>query len=117
MIGGIMSKLKGRLDNNKQLLVILVLWIVIAAFFSVTTSGFATSNNIFNLLRQVSVMGLLSIGMAIVVISGGLDLSVGSQVALTSVIIGKLNVDFGINIFLCLLIAICVGIIVGFFNG
>lgn len=117
MIGGIMSKVKTRLGNNKQLLVIMVLWIIIAAFFSATTSGFATSNNIFNLLRQVSVMGLLSIGMAIVVVSGGLDLSVGSQVALTSVIIGKLNVDLGVNIFLCLLIAISVGIIVGFFNG
>lgn len=112
-----MKKLTSSINNNKQQFVILVLWIGIAAFFSISSSGFATSNNIFNLLRQISVMGLLSIGMGVVVIAGGLDLSVGSQVALASVIVGKLNVDLGIDIFVCMGAAIATGIIVGLFNG
>ena len=62
---------------------ILLILIVISSLIS---SAFFTERNIFNLLRQVSGTGIISMGMLLVILTGGIDLSVGSQLALGSVL-------------------------------
>jgi len=52
---------------------------------------FAGSSNVFNTTRQISMLGILSVGSAFVIITGGIDLSVGSLVGLTGVIIAKIS--------------------------
>ena len=65
--------------------VILVLLFIV---MSLTTRGFLTIANLLNMLRNVSLQGCIAFGMTIVIISGEIDLSIGSTVALTGVIIG-----------------------------
>lgn len=65
--------------------VILVLLILI---MSLTTRGFLTVSNLLNILRNMSLQGCIAFGMTMVIIAGEIDLSIGSTVALTGVIIG-----------------------------
>lgn len=60
--------------------------IILCIFFSFTSPVFLTSVNILNVLRQISINGIIALGMTIIIVSGGIDLSVGSIFALTGVI-------------------------------
>src|SRR6266699_6682376 len=59
----------------------LIFLIVLMAAFAVEEPRFLTPLNLFNILRQVSIYGLLAIGMTFVILTGGIDLSIGSLVA------------------------------------
>jgi ribose/xylose/arabinose/galactoside ABC-type transport system permease subunit len=78
------SKIK-RFISKHMLEVILVLLILIMAL---TTRGFLTVSNLLNILRNMSLQGCIAFGMTMVIIAGEIDLSIGSTVALTGVIIG-----------------------------
>ena len=54
---------------------------------SVTTDSFMTANNIVNLLRQASLWAIIAIGQTFVIITGGIDLSVGAVVGLSSTVV------------------------------
>ena len=66
----------------------LALAIVIAVALSLLSPYFLKTNNLLNLLDQSVVTGIVSIGMTFVILTGGIDLSVGSLVGLTGVILG-----------------------------
>ena len=95
------------------LLLVLVLMIIVMSFVS---SVFLTTNNIINVLRQVSINGILAVGMTFVILTGGIDLSVGSLVAVTSVIAGKMLID-GCSVFLTLVVSIGASVVFGLFSG
>lgn len=94
--------------------IILVL-IALVAVFTILADGFADAANISNVLRQTSMLGIVAIGMSIVVLTGGIDLSVGAVVALSTVLVaGIANTHppiLGINL------ALIAGAAVGFING
>ena len=69
-----------------------------------------------NILRQISVVGIATVGMTMVILTGGIDLSIGSTLALTSVIMAKLLVA-GIGVFPALLITLIVGAFLGLLNA
>jgi ribose transport system permease protein/inositol transport system permease protein len=56
--------------------------IAICIIFALIEPAFVSSRNIFNVLRQVSIYGLLAVGMTFVILTGGIDLSIGSLLAL-----------------------------------
>lgn len=58
-------------------LVFVALFII--AFMSIKSDVFLTSQNIINILRQISINGILAVGMTFVILTGGIDLSVGSE--------------------------------------
>jgi ribose/xylose/arabinose/galactoside ABC-type transport system permease subunit len=60
--------------------------VVLCIIFSILSPVFLTSINILNVLRQISINGIISLGMTIIIIGGGIDLSVGSTFALTGVL-------------------------------
>jgi inositol transport system permease protein len=97
--------------GKQSTLVILVLLIVL---LSVTTPSFRTVGNMINILKQVSIIGIISCGMTLVVISGCLDLSVGSVFSLLNVIIISLQ---GRSNILAITVAFSVAILIGLFNG
>ena len=66
----------------------LVLFFMILGM-SLTTEVFLSTNNILNILLQVSVICVISVGMTYVILTGGIDLSVGSIVALSAVCLGR----------------------------
>ena len=95
-------------------LVFVALFII--AFMSIKSDVFLTSQNIINILRQISINGILAVGMTFVILTGGIDLSVGSVVAITGVIVGSL-LQSGTNWFLASLAALVISAICGVFNG
>lgn len=91
--------------------------VALIIFFSLMTRAFLTFSNFMVILRQVSIIGICAFGEAFVLISGGIDLSVGSVVALSGVIAATLSKFFGIPIPLALIVGITAGGGAGLLNG
>ena len=70
----------------KKYSIMVVLLIMIAFFGVLRTDAFLTVNNMFTVLRQSSIMGIATIGLLFVMLTGGIDLSIGSMVSFTSVL-------------------------------
>lgn len=93
-------------------LTLFALLMVIWAALSLTTDSFLTANNLTNLMRQFSLLAIIAIGQTFVIITGGIDLSVGAVVGLTSVIVSMLMVA-GVPIPIAVLITLFSGACIG----
>ncbi|MEJ3654425.1 ABC transporter permease [Actinomycetes bacterium KLBMP 9759] len=91
--------------------------LIIFAFFSVVSPNFFNYGNITNILFSTVVIGLLALGTTFVIITGGIDLSIGTGMALCAVMSGKFIVDFGIPLPLGVLFAVLFGGLLGLING
>ena len=94
--------------------------VILFIISSLASPYFLNFKNISNILRQSSYTGIIALGMTFVIISGGIDLSVGSMVALIGGIIILLLNYFGgdpMAIAVAILAGICLGLIAGGFNG
>lgn len=78
---------------------------------------FFTQRNISNLLRQIVTNGLISLGMLAVILTGGIDLSVGPVVAFAAIVVSGMVERAGLPLPVAILIAMSVGILAGLFNG
>ncbi len=96
---------------------ILIVLILLVVFFSLITDAFFSLKNLFNILRQVSIMGIIAVGMSFVMLTGGIDLSVGSLLAITSVVGSSLMVKGGMSPVPAMLIAMLVATAFGFITG
>ena len=94
----------------------LVVLLVAIGGLTLVSNDFLTGNNLANLARQVSIFGILAIGQLFVILTGGIDLSVGSILALSGAITAQLLVG-GFPIPLAMLIGIAVGAVLGIING
>lgn len=90
---------------------------VLFAIFAGTHPAFATGPNIRNILMQVSVVGVVAIGETMVMLTGGIDLSVGSTVLLSSVVMSDLAVRHGWPVGIAIVVGLVVGLMVGVVNG
>ena len=90
--------------------------ILIFAVFSWLTPSFFTVPNLVNILQQSSINACIALGMTLVIISGGIDLSVGPTAALAAVVSATLMVN-GVPISVCVLVALGIGLACGLFNG
>ncbi|MGL1892895.1 MAG: ABC transporter permease [Spirochaetaceae bacterium] len=116
------NKISEMLNSNRSkskminyiIVIIFVLLIVLAAL---STEYFFTQRNIINLLRQVVTNGLISLGMLVVILNGGIDLSVGPVVALAGMVAVKAqtSMHWSIAIILALLVGVLCGCVNGFF--
>lgn len=103
--------------NSNMFILFLALIVIWGVFIAVTGGNFINFRNISNLLRQMSITGILSIGMIFIIISGEIDLSVGSQIALLGGIAAIMDVTFKLPFFLTVLITLVLGLIFGIWNG
>ena len=78
---------------------------------------FIKPGNLLNIFTQISINGLIAYGMCLAITTGGIDLSVGAQLALVSCILGQLVGVRGMNLGLAILIAVLVAGLFGFLNG
>ncbi len=122
---------RGKATGRNWLLILLkartfVALVLVLAFFSFAAPNFLTAANAVLVSKHVAINAFLAIGMTFVIITGGIDLSVGSVVGLTSMVAGWLvlnGIDLGIgwtvyfNTFEIVLIVCAVGIFVGWLNG
>ena len=109
----------------------LIFLVVLMAAFAVISPRFLTPLNLFNVMRQVSIYGILAVGMTFVILTRGIDLSVGSLVALAGlaaaiVAKGGLESRFAVGVgaeahgwgwFAALLVALAVGTVAGWLQG
>lgn len=107
------KSIKEILNSLTLVLIILGLGVVL----SIASPNFLKTTNILNILRQVSINGILAIGMSLVCLTGGIDLSVGSIVAFAGILTAGMLNNTSLPIFMIALIAIAVGCIMGLING
>jgi len=101
--------------NIQQWGIISVL-IVLVIILGISTPVFLSARNIRNILQQVSTLGILSMGMTVLMISGGIDLSVGSAISVVAVIVGKL-LKAGVPVGYPIILGLIIGCFIGFING
>lgn len=90
--------------------------LLIVIVISVMSPNFLTINNIFNVLRQVSINALIAFGMTFVILTGGIDLSVGSILALTGAVTAGMLAS-GMDPILAMGLGLLLGAILGAVNG
>ncbi len=91
--------------------------IVIFIFFSVASSNFFSYSNVTNILFSTVVIGTLALGTTFVIITGGIDLSIGTGMALCAVMSGTFIVNWGMPVWLGVICAILFGGLIGLVNG
>src|SRR5260370_14283452 len=95
-------------------------WMVllaVMAFLATTSSNFLTSNNLLNILRQVSIVGIVAIGVVVVLITGNFDLSVGAILTLAAVVSVQMQPIDAPRTLLSILTPLALGVAVGAANG
>ncbi|RWM11541.1 ABC transporter permease [Mesorhizobium sp.] len=96
-------------------------WVVIAVilaclFLSVATDAFATQKNLYNITRNITFVAIVALGMTFVIITGGIDLSVGSVLCLCSMVLA-VTMHAGYSIEVGILATIVTALAIGAFNG
>lgn len=94
--------------------------IVLAALcilLAVISPTFRTTDNLVNILQQVTINAIIALGMSLVIFTGGVDLSVGSVLGLTGIVMGMMIVDYKISPLIAVPVAIALGAGCGAFNG
>ncbi|MEH6728148.1 MAG: ABC transporter permease [Hyphomicrobiales bacterium] len=102
--------------RNYPLVWIISIAVLMAGAISLMSPYFLTVGNFTNLLKQVSIVAILAAGQSIVIIAGGIDLSVGSILALSAVTIGTL-VHAGVDPLVATIAGLFVGTLAGLVNG
>lgn len=105
-----------RLTSTLQKIGPLIGLIVIFIILSILSPNFLTLTNILNVLRQISINALIAFGMTFVILTGGIDLSVGSILALAGAITAGM-MSSGMDPFLAVLLGLMAGALMGAFNG
>ena len=101
------------LSNMSALLVLIVLCVLL----SIAEPAFHSFANFINILQQVTVYAVLAVGVNIVIFTGGIDISVGSVVAFTGIVMGKIIVEAGLPSIVGIIAALAIGLGCGLFNG
>ncbi|AHG46468.1 sugar ABC transporter permease [Rhizobium leguminosarum bv. trifolii CB782] len=96
-------------------------WVLIAVllaclFLSFATDSFATAKNLYNITRNVTFVAIIALGMTLVIITGGIDLSVGSVLCLCSMVLA-VTMNAGYSIEIGITAAIVTALVIGAFNG
>lgn len=110
-------KKKRRKSEGRKSLGILLSLIILCAIISVLSPRFLTIDNLRNVTSQATVSAIVSIGLFLAILTGGIDLSVGSILALSIMMMGIFQVKMGINSFLSMLLCLGVGSLMGLING
>lgn len=102
------------IKSNMGILAGLVILCVVLSF---TTSSFATVTNLFNVVRQITINLFLACGMTFVILLAGIDLSVGSVIAVSGCISAGLISWNGLPVYVGILGGILAGVVIGLING
>lgn len=107
------EKLKSIRWSNMGILLALILMFI---YFSFASDNFLSAKNMANIARQISIVGICAVGMTMIILTGGIDLSVGSLIGLASVMSAML-LSKGLPISVSVLLTLLAGVGIGFLNG
>lgn len=99
------------------LLTVIALILILAIFGMIMSDKFGTASNALNILEQSSPLAIVSLGQTLVIITGGIDLSVGSMVSLASVLLSGITAGDTTMMYVALAAILAVGILVGLVNA
>lgn len=108
-----MKKILGVL-KNRAIYVFLLLMLV---FFSIVNSNFMTVSNLLNVAKQVSILGIASVGMTYVILLGGIDLATGSIISFVNIVAAYFMVNVGMGVVPSVLLSLVISTAIGFLNG
>lgn len=111
--GGFIALLKRQLQQSLAFGTLVVL----VVFFSIFGNNFFTWSNISGVLLATAVIGILALGTTFVIITGGIDLSIGTGMTLAAVMTGVFITNMGLPMWLGVLGGIATGVLMGFVNG
>ena len=94
-----------------------LVFIVLVIAFTIANPRFITMSNLLIMLRQVAVWGIASVGMMFVILLGDIDLGTGSVITFVNILCAKLMVEFGVNMYLAVLISLLASTLIGLLNG
>jgi ribose transport system permease protein len=103
--------------SNKKILGILALFVVIVIVTAISSNNFFRPYNIENLIKRISPYTVISIGAALVIITGGIDLSIGSVIALSATILPYLLVNSGWSVAPSIGATLSVSALIGLMHG
>src|SRR4051812_788194 len=90
-----------------------ILFVAVFAFFTLQTPRFVEPECISNIIKQAAFTGLIAVGMTFVLLTAGIDLSVGSNMYLSPIVAGLLMRDVGFGVFPAFIAALLVGALFG----
>lgn len=113
------SKIKNIFSNEdfRSYSGLILVIIVFTVFLSIRCPNFLTTSNILNVLRQISVYGILACGMAFTMMTAGIDLNVGSVAGLCGAVVTKLVVNGSMGLLPAILMGLLLGCAVGWATG
>ncbi len=111
----VLSRKKQAYGNN--ITGILMAFLVLLLNLSLASSSFLTVNNLLNVMQQISVNFILAIGMSFALLSGGIDLSVGSSVAFTALAAGIMMKSWNLPVAVTLVVCLAAATLIGAVNG
>ena len=109
-----MNKVRKIFRDQRVLLCVVI--VVLSAIVGVINPRFVRFNNIMAILQQISVLGVLTMAMSMLLISGGIDLSIGNMMALSGVVVATILMRGG-NMFVAILAGVGVSTLCGLVNG
>ncbi|MDO4547554.1 MAG: ABC transporter permease [Clostridia bacterium] len=107
----------GKVSSSGSIWGILLALIVLCLDLALATNVFLTASNFLNVLQQISINFVIAVGMTFVIISGGIDLSVGSNIALSGLLMAILMKNFGVGVVPTIIICILFSGAIGLING
>lgn len=111
-----MNKNKSNIFNNTEFSLIVII-VALFIIFSIATDTFFTTYNLTNVVKQCSIIGIIAISATFIIITGGIDLSCGAIVGMSSLTVALLITKSGVSIWWAIIIAIVVGGLLGLYNG
>jgi ribose transport system permease protein len=113
--GNVVVSFWNRLRSTRSFTVFLVL-IMVMIIATILSPTFIRPGNLVNVIRQISINGILAIGMTFVLLTGGIDLSVGSTMGIVAVVVATMFTR-GVPAVVAVPAALLIGIFVGCING
>ena len=110
------KSLSGKLDIRTltMVIVLIVLWV---GFTAATGGNFITTRNLSNLIRQAAFTGIMGVGMTLVIVTGGIDLSAGMVMGFVGCIMAACQVWFGLPTIATIAIGLVLGAVIGLIEG
>lgn len=97
--------------------IIYVFLLVMIIFFSITSPNFLAVRNLMNIVKQVAIYGIASVGMTYVILLGGIDLSIGSIISLVNILSAYVMVNLGMSPVVAVVAGLGVSTLIGLLNG
>ena len=106
-----------KISSANNVLGIVIALVALCLDLAIASPVFLTSSNFLNVFQQISINFVVAVGMTFVIISGGIDLSVGSNIALSGLLMGILMKNFHVPAFITIVVCILFSGLIGLANG